>query len=282
MTYFGFAKRSFLAFLAVGAGLLGGCASSQNGSARRDPLRGVAASFLAARAFDRAQNALQRDDSAGLQRAGDELRRASNAGFTPRLSGAFVAQLTGEASQSAEIAKGARGEEMIELLQDSEEKYRAALAFAPEKTPEKSLDPLTLNALGYFLADRGTTPADFERAAILTRAAYRTWPVAKHPDPAALLSRAQGPQDSLAWALFKQGKWEEARRHEEEVWNLSVGMGSTDVTGEIPFHLAEIYRALGLEDKARQTYQQALLLPLDLRTRGQIEGALRLLDLAQV
>lgn len=286
MTHFGFVKRSFLVFFSVGAGFLSGCSPSQNVSSQRDPqrdpLRGVATSFLAARAFDRAQVALKRDDSAGLQRAGLELRRAADAGFTPRLTGAFVSQLANQAGQSALLANLARGDQMLDLLQDSEGKYRAALAFAPEKMPEKVLDPNTLNSLGYFLADRGTTPADFERAVTLTRAAYRTWPVGKRPDAAAVLSRAQGPQDSLAWALFKQGKWEEARRQEEQVWNLLLGTGQTGISGDIPFHLAEIYRALGLREKARDTYRQALMLPIDSRTRGQIEGALRLLEFAQV
>ncbi|WP_123580255.1 hypothetical protein [Abditibacterium utsteinense] len=263
-----------------------GCAPSQLASnvsgKTHDPLRGVGASFLAARAFDRAQVALQRDDSAALQRAGLDLRRASNAGFTPRLTGAFAAQLANEASQSAALANLARGEEMIDLLQASEGKYRAALAFAPLKSPEKVLDPITLNSLGYFLADRGTSRADFERAAILTRAAFRTWNIRGNSLGADALSRAQGPQDSLAWALFKLGKFEEARRQQEQVWNISRGMGAADATGEIPFHLAEIYRALGLKEKARQAYFQAMLLPSDIRTKAKIEGALRLLDLAQV
>lgn len=286
MFYFRFAKRSFWVLCGVAAAFLSGCAASNGTAARRDPVRGVASSFLAARAFDRAQVALRRDDNAALERAGRELRRASSAGFTPRLSGAFASQLANQAGLSGQLAGLSRGEEMIDLLQDSERKYRAALAFAPEKAPEKTLDAVTLNALGYFLADRGTTKADFERAAVLTYAAYRAWPLGKGTDAGAkgagVLSRAQGPQDSFAWALFKLGKWNEARVLQEQVWDLSRGMGASDVTGEIPFHLGEIYRALGQKEKARDAYYQAMRLPTDFRIKAKIEGALQLLDLAQV
>lgn len=277
MTSSRFAKRTYLLLLAAGTSFLAGCSPSTGASARRDPVRGVASSFLAARAFDRAQVAIQRDDSGALERAGRELRRASSAGFTPRLNGAFASQLANQAGLSDQMANLSRGEEMIQRLEDSEGKYRAALAFAPEKSPEKTLSADTLNALGYFLAERGTTQADFERAVVLTRAAYRTW-----PKSAGMLSRAQGPQDSLAWALFKLGRWDEARALEEQVWDVSRGMGATGISAEIPFHLGEIYRALGLREKARETYRQAMLLPAEFRVRARIEGALQMLDIAQV
>ncbi len=278
------ARLSLLSFV-LGAGFLGGCAPAKPVSGKndpgRDPLRGLAASFLAARAFDSASLALERDDRAGLKRAGIELRRAADAGFTPRLSGAFASQLAIEANRTSQLASAARGDEMIELLQDSERNYRAALAFTPEKSPETVLDPITLNSLGYFLADQGTSPADFERAEVLTRAALRNWTAQQIGAEANPVKRAN-VQDSLAWALFKRGRLAQARKEQEQVWDLLRGLGATDTNGEIPFHLAEIYRALGLKEKARDTYRQALFLPIDARIRAKIESALDSLDLAQV
>lgn len=281
MTFFRFSQPIFPVTAAVSIACLAGCTPRTSPLAGRDPLRGIAASFLAGRAFDRAQLALQSDDNVGLERAGLELRRASDAGYSPRLTGAFVSSLSIQAAILAQNAEFARGDEMIELLENSADKYRAALAFAPEKSPEKIMDAQTLNSLGYFLADRGTTPADFARAVTLTRAALRAASVNQAGQGFDAVQRAN-VQDSFAWALFKQGKYEQARQQQEEAWDIVRGMGLSDMTGEIPFHLGEIYRALGRKDKARDAYRQAALLPSDSRTKAKIEGALRILDLAQV
>ncbi|HEX9996598.1 MAG TPA: hypothetical protein VGB45_05600 [Abditibacterium sp.] len=256
----------------------GGCAPNNNAS---DPVRGVAASIVAARAFDRAQIAITRDDDAGLARAGEDLRRAARGGSNPQLTVAFTAALTSEASRLAGEASRARKVEKARLMAQSDSKYRAALAFTPQKEPEKSLDAVTLNALGYFLADRGKTAADFERAATLTFAAYRKWPM---PSGVALarVSRAVGPQDSYAWALFKSRKLAEARKQQEEVLRVVRKLAPGEITAEIPFHMAEIYRALGENEKARAEYEIAGQLTTDAQLRTQIEKGLQSLDFRQV
>lgn len=269
--------------LLIGAALaLSGCSAS---TARQIPVvRGVAASFMAARAFDRAKSAIRRDDSAGLERAGRELRRAADAVSNPRLTSALVVDLWLEASSLATQSDQISGTEKIRLAESSNARYRAALAFAPLSKPEVTLDPVTLNALGYFLADKGSTKADFERAAVLTRAAYRTWDISGRATGATELARATGPQDSYAWALFKLGRLTEARTQAERVWDLARGMGadSTEMTADIPFHLGEIYRALGLEIKAREAYEAALGMTITDETRVLVEGGLKSLDLARV
>ena len=266
------------ACLGVAAFGLSGCTPEQTPPAAR----GVAASFVAGRAFDRAQSAIKRNNTSALERAGSDLRRAASAGSNPRLVGALATNLAFQAGFASDQARQLRGDQRNRLEEDSNAKYRAALAFTPENQPEKSLDPPTLNALGYFLADKGSTRADFERAAVLTRAAYLKWDVSGKSFDFNELNRATGPQDSYAWALFKLGRYEQARREAEKVWELSRGMGQVNQTADIPFHLAEIYRALGQNSKARETYEAALSLSPGEETRTSIERGLQSLDLARV
>ena len=257
---------------------LGGCAQNSGDS---DPIRGVAASIVAARAFDRAQIAIKRGDDAGLERAGEELRRAASGGSNPQLTVAFTAALTGEAGRLLGEAARSRGGEKAELMAQSDTKYRAALAFAPQKSTE-SLDALTLNALGYFLADRGQTAADFERAIVLTRAAYQKWPMQNANLAASRVDRALQPQDSYAWALFKGRKLAEARKQQEEVLRVARKLAPNAIAAEIPFHMAEIYRALGDNEKARQEYEVAAQLKPDADLKPKIEAGMRSLDFKTV
>lgn len=269
-------KNSF--WLAPLAFLFGGCAPQEGQSA----VRGVAASFVAARAFDRAQIAIRRDDNAALERAGSQLRLAAQGGSNPALAGALTRELTLQANSLLAQADQAKGNQKYHLEENSNAKYRAALSFAPQKAPEKSLDAHTLNALGYFLADKGSSHADFERAAVLTRAAYKNWDLKGRSSDSNELGRAIGAQDSYAWALFKLRKYDQALEQQKRVWELARGMGLADLTAEVPFHLGEIYRALGQDKKARLAYEVALVLTISDETRVLVEGGLKSLDLARV
>lgn len=256
---------------------LGGCTSQSD-----EMVRGVAASLVAARSFDRAKSAIVRDDAAALERAGNQMRRAALAGSNPRLAGVLASELTLQANLLLAQASQVSGAEKNRLSEKSNLKYRAALAFAPQNQAHKSLDARTLNALGYFLADKGSTHADFERAAALTRAAYQNWDMSGKFTDSNELGRAVNAQDSYAWALFKLGKYEEALAQQKKVWDIVSGMGMADVTADIPFHLGEIYRALGQNKRARVAYEIALRLTITDETRVLVEGGLKSLDLAQV
>ncbi len=268
-------KNAFL--LPLLAFSLSGCTPQGEGA-----VRGIAASFVAARAFDRAKTAIQRDDAAGLERAGNQMRRAASAGSNPRLAGALASELTLQANLLLAQASQVSGAQKYRLSEDSNAKYRAALAFAPQNQAQKSLDAHTLNALGYFLADKGSTRADFERAAVLTRAAYQNWDLSGQFTDSNQLGRAVNAQDSYAWALFRLGRYEEALTQQKKVWDIARGMGMADLTADIPFHLGEIYRALGQEKHARLAYETALRLTITDETRVLVEGGLKSLDLARV
>nr|NIS15325.1 tetratricopeptide repeat protein [candidate division Zixibacteria bacterium]NIX78992.1 tetratricopeptide repeat protein [candidate division Zixibacteria bacterium] len=59
--------------------------------------------------------------------------------------------------------------------------------------------------------------------------------------------------DSYGWVLFKMGKFSEAEEYIKRAIDL---MENPDV--ELYDHLAEIYKAQGREEKARETWQKAL------------------------
>ena len=115
------------------------------------------------------------------------------------------------------------------------EAFREALRRAPD-------DPITLNALGYTLADRGTTEGEFAEALQLTREALRRAP----GEPMIL--------DSYGWALFKVGKVKEARRV------LREAVDAAPNEAELRYQLGLVYRALGLINEADNEFTRALRL----------------------
>lgn len=272
-------RRSLLlAFPLLGL-FVSGCANQNNEA----PLRSLAASFVAGRAFDQAHGALRRDDTKALARAGDDMRRASVALGDQRLTSAFASSVASDASYVWSLSRFKTGAEKARLMQQVDRKYRAALAFLPEESPEKLLDADTLNGIGYYLADHGKNRADFERAAALTLAAYKKWdvsPTLTGVDPR--LGRASGPQDSYAWALFKLGRFEEARQQQEAVLKLLREKPGERIDSEHPFHMAEIYNALGKAGEARREYVEALKLQPDAELKEKIEKGLESLDFPRV
>lgn len=115
---------------------------------------------------------------------------------------------------------------------------REALRLAP-KAPE------TLNALGYTLADKGTTGADFEEALRLTRQAAEAAP----EEPNIL--------DSYGWALYKTGDLAGAHRVLREAVDRAPDQP------ELRYHLGAIYQKLGQKEHAILEFDRALLLKPD-------------------
>ncbi len=110
--------------------------------------------------------------------------------------------------------------------------FRRLLETAPDHAP-------TLNYLGYMWADLGE---NLPEAVTLIRRA-----VALDPDNGAYV-------DSLGWAYFQLGRYEEARGHLE--W--AARLVPDDAT--ILEHLGDLYVALKDVERAKVSYQQALAL----------------------
>lgn len=115
---------------------------------------------------------------------------------------------------------------------EAADQFRAVLELEPENS-------LALNYLGYMWADNGE---NLEQALELIRRA-----VDLDPNNGAFV-------DSLGWALFRLGEFEQARRHLERA-NRLVPRDST-----ILEHLGDVYVALGDPQRAREAYEQALAL----------------------
>lgn len=113
---------------------------------------------------------------------------------------------------------------------EAADQFRAVLALQPENSH-------ALNYLGYMWADNGE---NLEQALDLIRRA-----VDLDPNNGAFV-------DSLGWALFRLGEFEQARRHLERA-NQLVPRDST-----ILEHLGDVYVALGDPQRAREAYEQAL------------------------
>ncbi len=255
--------------------LLAGCnAQTPN------PTSGIAASFVAGRAFDRSQTALKSGNDKALQNAGRKYARAAGQLEDKGVLLAGVQPITLAAMRLELQAKYAPLSQRDALMKGALEKYRAASAFLPANPRPGQVDAETLNMVGYPLADRGTTRADWQRAAQLTRLSLAEWdrqikPLAPGSRERLQLEAARtiGALDSYAWSLFKLGRTGEALQKQEKVMAFAE-KNPGQLNAEIPYHMAEIYRAAGRDDDAQQQYGAALGLSPDPELLLRIDSAL--------
>lgn len=120
--------------------------------------------------------------------------------------------------------------ERLGQLGDAEQVLREVL----EREPD---NPTALNFLGYLFANHGIR---LEEAVGLVQRA-----LARDPDNGAYL-------DSLGWAYFRLGRYEEARKLLERAVILTGG------DPVIHDHLGDVYKALRLNDLARDQYRLSL------------------------
>ena len=248
-------------------------------------MRGLAASFAAGRAFDRASAALKSSDDKALQSAGKRYARASAQIDDNGVLWGGVTKVTAAAMQLEDEAKYAPLSQQDALFARALGKYRAASDFLPANPKLDEVGAETLNMVGYPLADRGTTRADWERAAQLTRLSLSEWDKqinALPPDSPQrlnwLAARNLGALDSYAWSLFRLGRVEDAVKEQEKVIEFvrrnPAIINSGQYSAEIPYHMAEIYRAAGREADAQEQYKTALDLRPDAELAQRIDIAL--------
>lgn len=119
--------------------------------------------------------------------------------------------------------------ERLDRLPEAVADMRAVAADRPN-------DPVTLNGLGYTLVDRQIAVDEGRR--LIERA------LVDKPDSFAI-------QDSMGWALVRQGKLDEGRGWLERAWDNSRDP-------EVAAHLGETLWMLGRTDDARRIWDQAL------------------------
>ncbi|RYX86098.1 hypothetical protein EON83_02445 [bacterium] len=275
-------KRVLWVGLLALAPLLNGCATNDSGPSLGNLGHNFADDWTGARSFDRAladweqlqQRKLvenNRFDKDWAKQVSEDLKPIDEAGraLDQRIKGGSkgslnVAQLwiTARMNDAAVSEVGAQtlpaGRDRDEARLDSIRAYRAALAFLPSE-PQKwrSLDPQSLNALGYFLADRGNGKADFALGSQLTKLAMDLMPERNSFER---YVRASGPGDSYAWALFRLGRTAEALKQQAEVIAIlgDDGGPNTPPSAEIIYHWGAICRVAGRENSARDAFTYAL------------------------
>lgn len=267
-------KRNWFVGALLLAPLVGGCAASSDGPSMGNVGRNFADDWTGARGYDRATTALSRGDLPRVREVGRALNRRIEGGSRGALSVASAwmrarseeaGALEGEASNTAD------GLERDQTRRDANRLYRAALAFLPSNPRAmRQLDPQTLNSLGYFLAERGRNQSEFGRAANLTHLALELSPAT---NSAERFLRATGPQDSYAWALFKQGKIAKALETQTQV--LFTANEEFAKYGpppaEVVYHMGAILRVAGHQEQARAAFRAAL----GLKPSAELEEILR-------
>ena len=166
------------------------------------------------------------------------------------------AVLDGTDYEAAATGVGTRSKSLLDRETAAEFDY--ALAIVP---PDQSDQ---LNELGYELADKGTTQADFQLALQFTKLAIddldRGTMADGSPYPQLIYRRAI-TRDSYAWSLFKLGRYPEAlatqRRAEKEASQTTRELHAS-MQPELLFHLGEMYRVSRRPLAAQRQYQKSL------------------------
>jgi len=134
--------------------------------------------------------------------------------------------------------------------------FREAVRIAPASEP--LLAGNALNALGYTLADKGTTSDEFDQAAQYTKKALD------------MLPDLPIVRDSYGWALFKKNDLAGARRV------LREAVDASPQEPELHYHLGVVYAQIGLTSDARLEFERALTIDPNLTDAQKAIQRLRL------
>lgn len=239
-------------FGVVGASLLlSGCAKTP-GAEPPEMLRSLARSYLIGTTYDQALIAAQQGDKRALRDRLNKLDELNAMDISAGLQLTHAEDLV-RAGESLDInAQQIKGRNLAssqQMQREAAQKYRSALHWSADFP---SNDPLLLNALGYYLADRGRSTADFELAATLTGRAVAILQktIADNENTRASdqrsLNQMRGQQaltrDSYAWALYKLKRYAEAETAQLAALAeaKSSGLKNREALTELESHLTKI------------------------------------------
>ncbi len=237
----------------------------------------VRLSLALGRAYDAGLMAARNNDTGRFEQARRALEQLSEqAGARALRAQAPLSRAEEEVASAIDWTNQAQSPlhagQQAQLEQKAADSYRRALQISAQAGGEfSSSNPELLNGLGYFLADKGTSPEDFKRAERLAREALKLQDQevsdarqkAGEAGGAYLLARYSraNTRDSLAWAQFKQAASEpgaraasllEASRREQQaaldearhsLAELKALNLAPPLSAELPYHLAMILRA---------------------------------------
>ncbi len=125
----------------------------------------------------------------------------------------------------------------LATVQQSAGDYQGAETTLREFLKQSPENPIAMNNLGYFLAERGTK---LDEALALTKKA-----VELNPTNSSYL-------DSLSWVYFKLGQFDEAEKY------LKNALRIDDSSSTIHEHLGDVYEKQGKLELAKSSWQKAL------------------------
>lgn len=229
-------------------------------------LRQVARAYLIGTTYDQALIAAREEDARALRGTMNRLEElnATDVSEDLQLDQAEEQVREGEAwdARAETMSNPAR---RWQIQGYATQNYRAALRWSPEFP---SQDPELLNSLGYFLADRGTSPHDVELATQLTRralalldqtiAANQKLGIPQRPWLNQLEQQQAITRDSLAWALYKSKHFSEAQTAQSQALQQAKTSGlNAEGLADLWFHLAEILDAQHRNDEAVSALKEA-------------------------
>lgn len=244
-------------FAGIGALLfISGCAKSP-GSTPPLMLRGLARSYLIGTTYDQALMAEQQDNQKALHDRLNQLDELNATDISADLQLAHAEDLVRAAEHldiQAQQIKNQNPALSQQLQGEADQKYRSALRWSPQFPSD---DPQLLNALGYYLADRGRSNTDFESAAEFTSRAIallqkviddnKNVRVSGRKWLSEVRQQQAITQDSYAWALYKLKRYDEAEAAQRAALTEaeSSGMKDREALAELEAHLAKIRKAEG-------------------------------------
>jgi len=162
------------------------------------------------------------------------------------------------ANQAFASAKGAEGKQIAKLTLASAQQisgdFKAAEDTLRAILSESPGNPIALNNLGYFLLERNER---VQEAFQLIQRAFRIDPT----NPSYL--------DSLGWAYFRLGKFDEAERYLKDAARADSGSST------IQEHLGDVYEKLGKIVLARVSWEKALQLASDIADSNRLKAKLK-------
>lgn len=251
-------------FVGVGAlALIGGCAKTPD----TDPqvmLREMARSYLVGVTYDQALIASRQENPRALRKMMNRLEEldATDVAVRLQLSSAEDRVRSGSSLlMQAYHLKPRDPAQSQMLLGQAGRQFRSALRWSPDFP---SRDPQLLNSIGYYLADHGHSPEDFERAEQFTTQAVTILDkmIQDNGGRKDLLRAVQQQQaitrDSQAWALYKLKRFDEA----EIVQEKALAQAKTSKLDNLAFaelwmHQAEILQAQGKTDAANVAIKES-------------------------
>ena len=163
------------------------------------------------------------------------------------------------ANQAYKIAQGDERKQIARLnlatAQQMAGEYSAAETILRELLKESPANPVALNNLGYFLAERGEK---LDEALNLIRQAIKADPT------------SSSYLDSLGWTYFKLGKLDEAEKYLKE----ALRYDATSVT--INEHLGDVHQKQGKTDLAKSAWQKALSFAYEVQETNRLKAKITL------